>query len=96
MKITYEMLVEWNACKPRRDAFREQFPDGATIEEAGAWALNDDLQWVVCYASPALGDQASAELLRRKASDDCLNYIVRNASPAMCERARAELDRRSA
>ena len=67
MKITYEMLVEWNACKPRRDAFREQFPDGATIEEAGAWARNDDLQWVVCKASPAMCERARAELDRRSA-----------------------------
>ena len=95
MKITYEMLVEWEACKPRRDAFREQFPDGATIEEAGAWARHDDLQWVVCHASPAMGEQAYAELLHRKAADSCLIYIVCCASPTLCEQARAELDRRN-
>ena len=96
--ITYEYLSSLSPlpCQPRRDAFRAAFPEGTTLENALAWASNDDLSWIVCYASPAMCDKAAAELLRRKAADDCLRWIVCYARPAMRDKARAELSRRGA
>ena len=98
MKITYEYLSSLSPlpCQPRRDAFRAAFPEGTTLENALAWASNDDLIWIVRSASPAMGDKAYAELLRREVSNDCLHYIVCYASPAMCDKAAAELLRRKA
>ena len=98
MKITYEYLSSLSPlpCQPRRDAFRAAFPEGTTLENALAWASNDDLRWIVSSASPAMRDKAAAELLRREVSDDCLRWIVRYASPEMGDKARAELSRRGA
>ena len=94
--ITYEYLSSLSPlpCQPRRDAFRAAFPEGTTLENALAWASNDDLIWIVRYASPAMGDKAYAELLRREVSDYCLRDIVCSASPEMGDKAYAELLRR--
>ena len=51
MKITYEQLVKWGAqenCK-YAIAFRKQFPDGATAEQAAAWSGIEQLQDAAKY-----------------------------------------------